>query len=105
LIVKLLEQEEEHYGVHADPPDESLWVVAVDKEQLERMYHDSQELQHLQGGQVLLPPQVFLYVGAQGGQQVVRVHYYVDERIQQSEERAVTACWKIVEKKTMFKSY
>jgi len=99
LLVKLLKQEEEHNGVHADPPDESLRVVAVDEEQLERVQHDGQELQHLQGGQVLLPPQVFLHVGAQGGQQVVRVHDYVDERVQQSEERAVTTCWKRVEKK------
>jgi len=99
LLVELLEQEEEHHGVHADPPDESLRVVAVDEEQLERVQHDGQELQHLQGGQVLLPPQVFLHVGAQGGQQVVRVHDYVDERVQQSEERAVATCWKIFEKK------
>jgi len=98
LLVELLEQEEEHYGVHADPPDESLRVVAVDEEQLERVQHDSQELQHLQGGQVLLPPQIFLHVGAQGSQQVVGVHDYVDERVQQSEERAVTTCWKRVEK-------
>jgi len=54
--------------VHADPPHESLRVVAVNEEQLERMQHDGQELQHLQGGQVLLPPQVFLHVGAQSSQ-------------------------------------
>lgn len=32
LVVELLEQEEEHDGVHADPPDEGTGVVAVDEQ-------------------------------------------------------------------------
>lgn len=92
LLVELLEQEEEHDGVHADPPDESFWIVAVDEQQLESVDHDGQELHHLQTGQILLPPQVFLDFGSQSGQQVVRVHDNVYESVQQTEERTVTAC-------------
>jgi len=44
LLIELLEQEEEHDGVHADPPDERLWIVALDEEQLEGMDHDCDEL-------------------------------------------------------------
>lgn len=35
LIVEFLEQEEEHNGVHADPPDEGFRIVAIDEEELE----------------------------------------------------------------------
>lgn len=92
LLVELLEQEEEHDGVHSDPPDESFRVIAVDEQQLESVHHDGQELHHLQTGQILLPPQVFLDFGSQSGQQVVRVHDDVHESVQQTEERTVTAC-------------
>jgi hypothetical protein len=30
--------------VHADPPDESSWIVAVDEQELESVNHDSDEL-------------------------------------------------------------
>jgi len=82
LLIEFFEQEEEHDGVHANPPDKCLRVVAVDEQKLERMDHDRQELQHLQSGQVLLPPQVFLYVGTQSSQQVVCVHDNMHERVQ-----------------------
>lgn len=88
-LVELVEQEEEHDGVHSDPPDERLRVVAVDEEQLERVHHDGDKLDHLQGGEVLLPPQVLLELGSEGREQVVRVHHDVDERVEQTEEGAV----------------
>lgn len=44
LVVELLEEEEEHDGVHADPPDESTRVVAVDEQQLESVNHDGHKL-------------------------------------------------------------
>lgn len=44
VLVELVEQEEEHDGVHSDPPDERLRVVAVDEEQLERVHHDGHKL-------------------------------------------------------------
>lgn len=49
---------------------------------------------HLEYGQVFLPPQVLLHMRSDSGQHVIRVHDYVHERIQETEERAV-ATWKI----------
>lgn len=90
-LVELVEQEEEHDGVHADPPDERARVVAVDEEQLEGVYHDGDKLQHLQAGQVLLPPEEPLELGAHGGKQVVRVHDNVHKGVEQAEKGAVAA--------------
>lgn len=44
LLIELLEQEEEHDGMHSDPPDEGLRVVAIDEEKLESVQHDENEL-------------------------------------------------------------
>jgi hypothetical protein len=44
LFVELLEKEEEHNGVHANPPDEGFRVIAVGEEKLEGVKHDSDEL-------------------------------------------------------------
>lgn len=77
--------------MHADPPDEGFRVVAVDEEQLEGVHHDGDELDHLERGQVLLPPQVLLELRSHCGEQVVRVHDDVHEGVQQAEERAVAA--------------
>lgn len=90
-LVELVEEEQEHDGVHADPPDEGAWVVAVDEEQLEGVDHDGDELEHLQRGQVLLPPEEALELGSHGGEQVVRVHDDVHEGVEQAEEGAVAA--------------
>lgn len=43
-LVEFVEQEQEHDGVHADPPDKRLRVVALDEQQLERVHHDRHEL-------------------------------------------------------------
>lgn len=37
LFVEVREEVVEEHGVHADPPDEGAWVVAVNKQQLERV--------------------------------------------------------------------
>lgn len=54
--VKVAEQEVEHHGVHADPQDEGLRIIAFDEEQLEGVDHHDKELDHLQGRQISLPP-------------------------------------------------
>lgn len=90
-LVELVEEEEEHDGVHADPPDEGARVVAVDEEELEGVHHDRDELEHLQAGQVLLPPEEALELRSHGGEQVVRVHDDVHEGVEQAEEGAVAA--------------
>jgi len=45
---------------------------------------------HLQTGDVLFPPQVLLNARPQCSQQVIRVHDYVHEGVDQTEESAVT---------------
>jgi len=47
---------------------------------------------HLQGGQVLLPPEVLLVLWTHGREHVVGVHHDVDEGVEQAEEGAV-ATW------------
>lgn len=44
LVVKLFEEEEEHYSMHSNPPDKGTRIVAVDEEKLEGMDHNSYEL-------------------------------------------------------------
>lgn len=55
------------------------------------MHHHKDKLDHLQYGQVLLPPQIFLHFWSHGGQHVVRVHDDVNECIQKTKERTMTA--------------
>jgi hypothetical protein len=44
LIVEFFEEVKEHDGVHANPPYEGFWIVAVDEEKLESVKHDENEL-------------------------------------------------------------
>ena len=55
------------------------------------MNHDPNELNHLQGGHVLLPPDVLLVLWAHGGQHVVSVHEDVHESVEQTEEGGMTS--------------
>lgn len=43
-FIEFVEQEEEHNSVHANPPDERSWIVAVNEQQLECMNHNSYKL-------------------------------------------------------------
>lgn len=92
LHIEVAEQEVKQDRVHSDPPDERLRVVAVDEEKLESVDKHKDELHHLQGGQIFLPPEVRLYLGPEGGQKVVRVHHDMYKCVEHAEERAVTAC-------------
>lgn len=49
---------------------------------------------HLEGGQILLPPDEPLVPRSKGSDQVIRIHYDVNEGVAQAEERAVSS-WKI----------
>jgi len=49
------------------------------------------ELDHLQGGQILLPPEILLVLGTHGGHQIVGVHDDVDEGVEHTEEGAVSS--------------
>lgn len=77
--------------MHADPPNERLRVVAVNEEQLEGVQHHQYELDHLDSGEVFLPPKEFLVSGSQGRQQIVGVHDDVDEGVKEAEEGGMAA--------------
>ena len=63
---------------------------AAVEEDLRRVHGHHNELNHLEQGQMLLPPQVLLEPWAERCQQVVRVHDDVDEGVKRAEERSVT---------------
>ena len=61
----------------------SHWVVAREDERLQCVEEDEDELHELDGGEVLLPPEVRLQGGAAGRQKVVEVHQGVNPRVQE----------------------
>lgn len=110
MLIEFLEEEEEHDGVHSNPPHKGLRVVAVDEEKLESMKHNENELNlkqktisnfnlrhtqkkisslshHLETRKIFLPPQVFLVLRSHAGEQVIRVHHNVNSCVEQSEKR------------------
>lgn len=92
LFIEVREQEIEQDSMGANEVCKLNWIVAIVLEQqLERMDHNQHELDHLDDGEVLLPPKVFLHRWTHGGQHVVRVHDDVHECVQETEECAVAA--------------
>lgn len=65
-------------------------IAVISEEQLEGVYHHQNKLNHLQNGEIFLPPQIFLYFGSHSGQHVIGVHDDVHEGIQETEESRVT---------------
>ena len=57
---------------------------------LECMTEDQDELDHLEVGEVLLPPDVAAVLGSHGGHHVVHVHHDVHKGVDEAEESAVT---------------
>lgn len=92
-LVKIGEETEEEDAVASDPPNKGLGVVAIDEEQLERVHHNGDELNHLKSGEIFLPPNEFLVLWSHGGHHVVEIHDDVDESVEQTEEsRVATRC-------------
>ena len=59
---------------------------------LKRVDENQYELDHLHGGQIFLPSQIFLYAGAApGGEEVVEVHHTVDPGVQEGTEPALAS--------------
>jgi hypothetical protein len=44
ILVEVREEEEEHDGVHSNPPYEGTRIVAIHKQQLEGVSHNANEL-------------------------------------------------------------
>lgn len=75
--------------MNGDPNHEALGVVALGEQQLELVSKNGYELDHLEGGQVLLPPNVLLVLGTHGSDHVIEVHHNVYEGVEQRKESAV----------------
>ena len=61
------------------------WVIARKYERLECVEEDQDELHELDGGEILLPPEVRLHPRAERGTEVVEVHQSVDSLPQPGE--------------------
>ena len=68
-----------------------LGVLTIKEERLKAVKEDEDELDHLERGQILLPPEVLLHLRPQGGQQVVKVHDRVDAGVKEGAESALAA--------------
>ena len=67
------------------------WIVASEYQRLEGVEEDHDELHQLDGGEVLLPPEVGLQGGSAGGQQVVEVHQGVNSGVEERSEATLTS--------------
>lgn len=54
----------------------------------------SRKTHYLHYGQVLLPPQMLLYLGAHGCQHIVHVHNDMYERVDKTQQSSMTTCGK-----------
>lgn len=70
---------------------EDDWKATVDEDGLDGVQGERGELEKLKLGEVLLPPEVWLHLGTQGGKEVVRVHDGVDAHVQEPAESRVTS--------------
>lgn len=91
LNVEIGKEAEKHDGIKAHDVGDDLGEVAFNEEELRRMDENGYKLDHLHGRQVLLPPEVLLILGPHGGQQVVRVHDNMNERIKEAEESGMSS--------------
>lgn len=72
-----------------------LGIVAFYKERLDSVNDEHQELEHLQLGQVSLPPEEGLDGGPEGREEVVAVHDHVDSGVEEATEGGVTSSDKL----------
>ena len=92
LGIELREEPQEHD--HEPAGDGGLRngeAAVVLEEEDAAVSDDGGELDHLHLGEVPLPPEVGLHVGAEGGEGVVRVHHDVDEGVEQRAKGFVAA--------------
>jgi len=91
LDVEVGEESHKHDRVEAHDVGQDDGEVAFDEEELDRVQENENELDHLHGGQILLPPEVLLVLRSHSGHKVVAVHDHMDEGIEQAEEGTVTS--------------
>lgn len=69
--------------------------MTLSEAQLECMTEDQDELDHLEVGEVFLPPDVAAVFGSHGCQHVVDVHHNMYKGVDKTKEGAVTTCSKL----------
>lgn len=95
VVPEVEEKEQENQAVQADDVDEDGELVGAvrNEEILGDVAGHHNKLYQLDGGEVLLPPQVLLVVGAHGSQTVVRVHDDMDHTVEKGMECShTTSC-------------
>lgn len=57
------------------------WIITLEDEGLEGVEEDKNKLDKLEGGEILLPPEILLNLRTTSSKQVVQVHDRVDTRV------------------------
>lgn len=96
VVPEVEEEEQENQAVRADDvnKDGELVGTVLQEEILADVGGHHNKLDQLNGGQVFLPPQVLLVVGAQSSQAVVRVHDHMDDTVKQGMKGPHPTCRK-----------
>lgn len=79
FLVEIVEKEIEENGVRQGEEDRPTRIAAIRVDKLSRVKERHDELDHLNVGDVLLPPQIFLELRSHRSQQVIRIHNDVHE--------------------------
>jgi hypothetical protein len=80
--MKVFEKIEKEYGLHESVPGKGGGEVALDEQQLQAVQTNKKELNHLENGQVFLPPQIFLELRTHRCHEIIEVHDEMDQRIE-----------------------
>jgi len=91
LDVEIGEENEKHGAVEKNDVTENDGKTTVDKDGLNGVDKESCELDHLQLGEVFLPPEELLDLGTAGSQEVVEVHEGVDAHVEEPAEGCMTS--------------
>jgi hypothetical protein len=73
--METFKQYEKHDRLHDEEPPIEGGEIALDEKQLQSVQANKNELNHLENGQVFLPPQIFLKLRTHRSHQIVKVHH------------------------------
>lgn len=105
LFVEFVEEEEEHDGMHANEPDKCTRIVTLDEQQLECMNHNGDELNHLEGGKILLPPEELLVFRSHSSQKIICIHNNMYKGVYKSKKSTMSAWGKFNSKPYTHRHY
>lgn len=91
LVIEVTEEDNESDAVSKHHNVHTVGKVTLGEEIVACVQEEEDKLHQLQGGQVLLPPQILLHVRANGSQAIVRVHDNMDERVNKTNEERLSS--------------